>query len=46
MLGPAITGGSPDYLAPIQTEVQLIKHLSGNPSPKSERLGWQFVALF
>lgn len=40
MLGPVITGGSPDYLAPIQTEVQLIKHLSGN---KSERLGWQFM---
>lgn len=41
LLWLVLTGGSPDYLAPIQTEVHLIKQLSGSLSPKSERLGWQ-----
>ena len=41
LLWLVLTGGSPDYLAPMQTEVHLTKQLSGSPSPKSERLGWQ-----
>ena len=41
LLWLVLTGGSPVYLAPMQTEVHLIKQLSGSPSPKSERLGWQ-----